>query len=753
MAAGKYTLVYVAPERLRHPRFLEAIRPLHVQLLAVDEAHCISEWGHDFRPDYSRLGRFRERLGNPQTIALTATATPHVRADVIEQLQLREPRVFVTGFARPNLRFEVQDPGNAAEKEQLLVDIFRETPGAGIVYASTRRRCEEVRELLESELQRPVGLYHAGLLSEDRRQVQEAFMRGEYEIIVATNAFGMGIDKANLRLVVHFNMPGSLEAYYQEAGRAGRDGLPARCVLLFSAGDRYIQEFFIENAYPSPDVVEQVYEHLCSYEEDPIEITLEQIKEKLKLSIGATGVGACERLLEKCGAIERLESQHNMASVKLDSDLPTLIDMLPRDAHVQRRVLRAVESLVGDRRYEWVYFMPQQLAHITEIERTALHRALRELLRLPGFDFVPPFRGRAIHVLRRACPFDELGIDFEELQRRKAAELERLDRVIHYARTSRCRQMEILDYFGDQRRAPCGCCDNCRPDGPPLVAASAETDDSVHEAIRMALSGVARARGRIGKTLLAKMLCGSRSTQVSRLGLDQLSTFGLLSDLKQTEAIELVDALLEVRLIEKVAVQRHRPTVQLTEEGGRVMRGDSRLDRPLPVGPVVLLKLRQRRRKGSRPSQRPVPSAPLPETAQPSLHEPPAVSSPEVENEPVTGERSHPRNHYWTWRLLSDGYTRDECLQIRQIDELEMLNHLLQAAEDGQPVRGEWFLTREQLALLAKSFPAHRPPPKLRSVADELPPGLRMEHVELYLKCTSRRGESTCVLCVLHLRR
>ena len=252
MQSSQYDLVYIAPERFRSPRFLQAIRGTQVQLLAVDEAHCISQWGHDFRPDYARLGRFRQAIGNPQTIALTATATPKVRDDFIQQLGLKAPQVFITGFSRPNLRYEVQRCESRRDKDQALRDLLQETSRPGIIYASSRDRCVEVAQEISRWTGQPAAAYHAGLERDERRRVQEDFMSGNIDVVVATVAFGMGVDKANVRFVVHYNMPGSLEAYYQEAGRAGRDGLPARCLLLFSSGDRHIHEFFIETAYPSP---------------------------------------------------------------------------------------------------------------------------------------------------------------------------------------------------------------------------------------------------------------------------------------------------------------------------------------------------------------------------------------------------------------------------------------------------------------------------------------------------------------------
>lgn len=753
MAEGKFDLVYIAPERLRNPRFMEALRGTKVELLAIDEAHCISEWGHDFRPDYARLGVFRERLGSPPTIALTATATPDVRMDIAKQIQLRDPKVFITGFARSNLRFEVFEASNARDKNNTLLDILGETRGAGIVYASTRKKCEEVLEFLQSETKRKVGVYHAGLVPEQRRQVQERFMSGEVDTIVATNAFGMGIDKAELRFVVHYNMPGTLEAYYQEAGRAGRDGKNSRCAMLFSFSDRYVQEFFIDMRYPTRETVRQVWSFLRSIKEDPIEITLQDLKDRLELSTGAEGVGACEQLLEKCGAIERLASQQNMASVKLDSDLPTLADMLPREAKVQRKVLRALERAVGERRFEWVYFHANQLAADAELDRDAFTRALRELQKLSSFDYVPPFRGRAIHVLMRDTPFEKLDIDFAELEKRKQAEVAKLERVIGYAKTNRCRQLEILDYFGDPDRQPCGSCDHCVPEGLGLVEPSAEDDanaigEGTLEAVRIALSGAARTHGRIGKTLLAKMLGGSSAAAVKKLRLNQLSTFGLLGDLKQSEVLQLLDAMLQTRLLAQQELQKHRPTVQISELGKSVMRGDKSISQfPLPANLAKKLDRRLRAEDRSTPSPKPAsdPSTPVvsetPVPAAAVTHESQSASE-----EPATEtSRSTPAgpmpSHYWTWRLLADRFTLEQCSAIRGIDEETIIGHLSRSIDDGQAVKAEWFLTERQLALvepLADLAPSDR----LRAIVADLPDDVRYEHVALYLKCVSGIGRN-----------
>jgi ATP-dependent DNA helicase RecQ len=376
--SGNSQLIYVTPERLENADFLNSLASLGVGLLAIDEAHCISQWGHDFRPAYLNLRHVRERLGKPPVVALTATATEAVTKDILETLGIPGATVINTGSERANLSFSVEMTVNTDAKRDRLLSLLAEETGSGIVYTASVKSANALEEWLTGNGV-SAGKYHARMTKRERAEAQEKFMRGEYKVLFATKAFGLGIDKPDTRFVYHYEFPDSLESYYQEAGRGGRDGLPARAVLLYRLEDRRIQRFFMLSRYPR----------------------LEE----------------CERVLEA------MEPPAGLAQLAERSALP------------KRRV--------------------QVILHL--LRESGFARRMRQ-----GFA-------------RRSRPVtaEELAEAHRTFEDLGAHDRERLDEMMHYAESGRCRKQLLREYFGEEEGEPCGTCDNClRPAIPPEEPAS-----------------------------------------------------------------------------------------------------------------------------------------------------------------------------------------------------------------------------------------------------------------------------------------
>lgn len=306
MRNGAYRLVYVAPERFRSGLFLEALRQVEIALFAVDEAHCLSQWGHDFRPDYLRLGEALEKLDRPQVLALTATATGDVREDIQRSLRLRDPYLSVRGFSRPNLSLNITHTEKSRSKYDRLREIITQWK-TGIVYCATRKRVDEVTSQLAEWNIRAMA-YHGGLDEKERGFAQNKFIEKKANVAVATNAFGMGIDRSDVRFVAHFDVPGSVEAYYQEAGRAGRDGEPSYCELFFNFADTRTQDFFIEGSNPNYDTICDIYNALQGWSDNQHEVhaSIEDIADHASVK-NTMAVGSALSLLARHGVIERFD--------------------------------------------------------------------------------------------------------------------------------------------------------------------------------------------------------------------------------------------------------------------------------------------------------------------------------------------------------------------------------------------------------------------------------------------------------------
>ncbi|MCP5535919.1 MAG: ATP-dependent DNA helicase RecQ [Akkermansiaceae bacterium] len=338
MRSGEYKLVYIAPERFRAESFMAALKDINVSLFAVDEAHCLSQWGHDFRPEYMRLGKVLEKMGRPQALALTATATPIVRKDILGVLALRDPFETVSGFSRPNLSLAITSVDKHTAKYARLREIISNWK-TGIVYCSTRKRVEEVAETLFGWGVKCIA-YHGGMNEKERERTQNEFISRKADVAVATNAFGMGIDRSDVRFVAHFEIPGSVEAYYQEAGRAGRDGDEAYCELFFNYADTRTQEFFIEGANPGYQQICNIYQFLQNDADENFEVrrTMDEMAEGAGMKNGMA-VGSALAVLMRGGYVERFDIPgKRMKGTRLKRP-----DVLVRDLDINREALEEKE--------------------------------------------------------------------------------------------------------------------------------------------------------------------------------------------------------------------------------------------------------------------------------------------------------------------------------------------------------------------------------------------------------------------------
>lgn len=460
---GKCKFLYISPERLASSSFIESLRRMKVSLIVVDEAHCISQWGYDFRPSYLNIASIRQLFPDAPVLALTASATPAVVADIMQQLQFKEPNVIRKSFRRDNLSYIVRHQENKTEK---LYSALSRIYGSGIIYVRSRAKTKDIAEQLKSQ-GFSADYYHAGLPTEEKRDKQDKWKRGEIRIIVATNAFGMGIDKPDVRFVMHLDVPNSLEEYYQEAGRAGRDGKKAYVMLLVSSKDEGTLKRRISEAFPPKDFIKDVYTHMCDFlglgigagYDKVFDFNLQLFCSTFKLPERQTY--SALKILSACQYIDYIDEVDTLSRIMIlveKRELYNVEGMTPEMDNVLELILRNFAGVFSD----YIFIDEPTIAYKHNIPVNKIYETLLFLSRKHIITYIPRKRTAYIFFPYSRMEPRHLTIHKEAYEVGKQRLELRINSMIDYvSNQTSCREAKILKYFGEENTCNCGHCDIC----------------------------------------------------------------------------------------------------------------------------------------------------------------------------------------------------------------------------------------------------------------------------------------------------
>lgn len=551
LAESKIKLLYVSPERLENIQFVDRIKGLNPKYIFVDEAHCISEWGHSFRPSYRKIIDFAKALENTNISAFTATAVPEVRRDIVEHFNFNNPRIFIKGFERENLHINVL---RTTKKKEKVLELISNNRLPAVIYTSTRKNAEELSEYLNFN-NHSSAFYHAGLQSNQRKMIQDDFMNDNVKIICATNAFGMGVDKSDIRLLIHYNIPPSIENYYQEIGRAGRDGKLAKIYLLYEDRDYHIQDYFINNSYPTIEEIKTVYNSICNAAKIAvgssfnrrifIDNTIVQLLSNNK--INQTKMNAALHVLDENKFINFSSENINVSYVKILFDSEQLKTFILKFAkNLNKELLIFFVREFG----ETIFTQKKKIDTnylATKLSTTSkeIIDSLKKLSNSGIIEFTVPTDKPSIIFLGERVRPDNLRINVEHFFALKDNAKLKLDLMRNFAFTDSCRFRAILNYFGEElSNYNCGKCDNCRRkesnETPTLEYLEEIVINTIHQA-----------SGRLRINDLIKILTGNDKHG----NLRNNPNFGVCKHFKKDELLESIDTLITKNLVKKFDTQ------------------------------------------------------------------------------------------------------------------------------------------------------------------------------------------------------